>query len=174
MVSVPLVSLTPPPPELIIVLLLGGWALLTVAVLFPPMAMDFFLSAKLHWATSAEAADILRPGIWNLRLLLPDPWSSEGGDVVLLSTDVRLSLLSRSFLLKLHLELELETKPWSTGALAIDLSHSEPSDSSFLALARPRAGKLLQLYEVKRQTNYQFFVLQSFLIIKENTKGYNL
>ena len=48
MVSVPLVSLTPPPPELIIALLLGGCALLTVAVLFPPIAMDFFLSDKLH------------------------------------------------------------------------------------------------------------------------------
>ena len=48
MVSVPLVSLTPPPPELIIVLLLGGCALLTAAVLLPTIAIDFFLSAKLH------------------------------------------------------------------------------------------------------------------------------
>ena len=43
--------------------------------------------------------------------LLPVPWSSDGGDVVLRSTDILLSPFSRSFLLKLHLEDELDVNP---------------------------------------------------------------
>ena len=62
-VSVPLVSLTPPAPELTMVLLLVGWLPLTFTVLLPVIAMDFFLSARLHCATSAEAADTILLGI---------------------------------------------------------------------------------------------------------------
>ena len=75
--------------------------------------------------------------------LLPVPWSSDGGDVVLRSTDILLSPFSRSFLLKLHLEDELDVNPCSWAPLTLVRSHSEPSYSSFLPLGRPRVSKRL-------------------------------
>ena len=132
MVSVPLVSLTPPGPELTMALRLAG-CVPPAIILLAAMPPDFFLSITLP---SAEHTDTFLLGICHRRLLLellPVPWSSEGGDVVLRSIEGRpmhLSLLSRSFRLKLHLE----------NPLPLVRSYSEPSDSSFLSLARPRSG----------------------------------